>query len=118
MKILSNYVHGIIDYTTVVIFLLGPQVMGFGGTAAQISYALAAIHFVMSFLTNMPLGAVKLIPMKLHSYVEFCVAPVLIGGSLLLPALASSAREFFAIMGALIFVVWLISHYRPETTAP
>src|SRR5271154_714915 len=111
MKILSDYAHGILDYVTVVIFLLAPHLIGFSGLAAIISYSLATVHLMMSLLTDMPLGAIKLIPMKLHSYVELCVAPVLIVGSLFLPATAFNAHWFFAAMGIVIFVVWLVSGY-------
>src|SRR5277367_3139102 len=103
MKILSDYAHGIIDYVTVIIFLLAPHIVGFGGTAAIISCALAFIHLAMTVLTDMPLGVIKLIPMKLHSHVELCVAPVLIVGSLLLPAVSSGTHGFFVIMGGVIF---------------
>jgi hypothetical protein len=111
MKILSDYAHGILDYATVISFLLAPHVLGFGGIAAIISYALATVHLLMSLLTDMPLGAIKLIPMKLHAYVELCVAPVLIVGSFLLSVISSGTHGFFTIMGMVIFAIWLLSGY-------
>jgi hypothetical protein len=63
MKVISDTAHGILDYLTVAIFALAPGVLGLSGFAALVSYALAAIHLVMTLLTNMPLGVLKIIPM-------------------------------------------------------
>jgi hypothetical protein len=67
MKVITDTNHGILDYVTVALFALAPSLFGFAGTAALISYALAAIHLTMTLLTDMPLGVIKIIPMKLHS---------------------------------------------------
>ena len=62
---------GILDYLTVAIFVLAPSILSLTGFAVLISYALAAIHLAMTLLTDMPLGAIKFIPMRLHALVEF-----------------------------------------------
>jgi hypothetical protein len=111
MKIISNPVHGILDYLTVAIFALAPSLFGFGGVAAVISYGLAGIHLAMTLLTDMPLGPVKLIPIKLHALVEMIVGPVLILAALLLPAIFDGGREFFLVMGFVILAVWFLSGY-------
>jgi len=109
MKIITDTNHGILDYVTVALFALAPSLFGFAGTAALISYALAAIHLTMTLLTDMPLGVIKVIPMKLHSIVEMLVGPVLVIGALALPNLVTGGRGFFVAVGAVIFVVWLLS---------
>jgi hypothetical protein len=55
---------------TVAIFVLAPSILGLTGFAALVSYALAAIHLAMTLLTDMPLGAIKIIPMRLHALIE------------------------------------------------
>jgi hypothetical protein len=117
MKVISDTNHGILDYLTVVIFALAPSLLGFGGVAALISYALAAIHLVMTLLTDMPLGPVKLIPMTLHAIVEMIVGPVLILAGLLLPAIFDGGREFFVAMGFVILAVWFLSGYGKPISA-
>jgi hypothetical protein len=117
MKIIPDHTHGIIDYATVLIFALAPDLLGFTGTAALISYALAGIHLAMTLLTSMPLGIFKIIPMKLHSVVELCVGSVLIIGAFAFPAVAAGAQPFFILMGVVIFLVWLFSHYGQTTRA-
>src|SRR5271163_94752 len=111
MKIISDQMHGVLDYLTVIIFALAPSLIGFTGVAAAVSYALAIIHLAMTLTTRMPLGVVKLIPMKLHSIVELVVGPVLLLGGLLGPTLPTASRTFFVVMGVVIFAVWGLSSY-------
>jgi hypothetical protein len=114
MKVISDKAHGILDYLTVAIFALAPAILGLTGYAALVSYALAAIHLVMTLLTNMPLGVLKIIPMRLHAVVEMLVGPVLVLAALLLPTILGDKREFFLVMGLVIVAVWLLSSYgRP-----
>ena len=117
MKIISDPIHGILDYLTVAIFALAPSLLGFDGVGALISYGLAVIHLAMTLLTDMPLGPVKLIPMKLHALVELIVGPVLILAALLLPAIFDGGREFFLAMGFVILADWFLSSYGKPITA-
>ena len=118
MKVISDTTHGILDYVTVAIFALAPGVLGLSGFAALVSYALAAIHLVMTVLTDMPLGVLKIIPIRLHALVEMLVGPVLVVAALVLPALLGDKREFFLVMGLVILAVWLLSSYGRPVAAP
>jgi hypothetical protein len=120
VKIISDQMHGVLDYITVIIFAIAPSLIGLTGVAAVVSYVLAIVHFSMTVTTNMPLGVVKLIPIKLHAIVELIVGPVLLVGGLAAPALSTDSRTFFVVMGAVIFAVWLLSSYgQPgEQTSP
>jgi hypothetical protein len=111
MKIISDTVHGVLDYVTVVLFTLAPSILSFAGMAALICYALAGIHLAMTLLTDMPLGVVKTIPMKLHALVEMVVGPVLVVGALALPTLVAGGQAFFVVVGVVIFAIWLLSQY-------
>jgi hypothetical protein len=114
MKVISDTTHGILDYVTVAIFALAPGILGLTGFAALVSYALAAIHLAMTLLTNMPLGVLKIIPMRLHALVEMLVGPVLVVAALALPTILGDKREFCLVMGLVILAVWLLSSYgRP-----
>jgi len=118
MKVVSDTAHGILDYLTVAIFALAPGILGLTGFAALVSYALAAIHLIMTLLTNMPLGVVKIIPMRLHALVEMLVGPVLVVAALVLPTLLGDKREFFLVMGLVILAVWFLSSYGRPAAAP
>jgi hypothetical protein len=111
MKVISDTTHGILDYITVALFALAPGLLGLSGTAALISYALAGIHLTMTLLTDMPLGVIKIIPMKVHAFVEMLVGPVLVIGAFALPTFVAGDREFFVAAGVVIFVVWSLSQY-------
>src|ERR1700733_2426275 len=110
MKVISDQVHAGLDYLTVVIFLLAPTVVDLSGIAAIVSYILAVVHLAMTLVTDMPSSLAKLLPLKLHSFVEVVVGPVLILGALILPTPAP-ARIFFVGMGVVILAVWLLSDY-------
>jgi hypothetical protein len=114
MKIISSKAHAALDYLTVVIFALAPTAIGLTGTSAIISYVLAAVHLSMTLVTDMPFGLVKIVPIRLHAYVELVVGPVLVIGGLLLGSPAQ-ARIFFVAMGVIIFAVWLLSSYDRST---
>jgi len=111
LKVISDTTHGILDYLTVAIFALAPSILGLTGFAALVSYALAVIHLAMTLLTNMPLGVIKIIPMRLHALVEVIVGPILVVAALVLPTILGDRREFFLVMGLVILAVWLLSSY-------
>lgn len=116
MKVLTQRVHGYLDYVVVVVFLAAPVVIGFSGLPATISYALAAIHLVLTLLTAFPLGIARLIPIALHSAIEFIVSIALIALPWLLGFTDDlPARSFYVTVGAVIFVVWLLTEYTDTT---
>ena len=118
MKVISDTTHGLLDYLTVAIFALAPTILGLSGVAALVSYALAAIHLVMTVLTDMPLGVLKIIPIRLHALVEMLVGPILVVAALVLPTLLGDKREFFLVMGLVILAVWMLSSYGRPAAAP
>jgi hypothetical protein len=118
MKILNSNIHGILDYAVVVAFAIAPAVLGLGGLPAIISYALAAIHLLLTLVTAFPLGAVKIVPLRVHGAIEFVVSIALLALPWLLNfASDMTARNFYVGAGILIFAVWLITDYRDEPKA-
>lgn len=109
-KFLSDKMHGILDYGVVIIFALAPSLLGIVDNAALLCYALAVIHLVMTLLTDMPLGVVKIIPIKLHGTIELIVGLALIVAAWAVATLISG-QLFFTLMGAVIFFVWVSSNY-------
>ncbi len=113
MKIISAKVHGCLDYAVVAGFLAAPSLFDITGLPAVIAYVLAAVHLALTLFTNFPLGAVKVIPLKIHGFVELAVGPSLI----ILPFLLgfteqTSAAAFYGISGILIFAVWMFTDYE------
>ena len=67
MKFISPKIHGFIDYLVVVFLLASPTFFGFTGLVAIFTYALGAVHLLLTAFTNYPLGIVKVIPVNLHA---------------------------------------------------
>src|SRR5688572_16692380 len=78
MKILSPYVHGILDFVVVIAFALAPTLLGFAGTPRTLCYVLAVVHAAMTLLTAFPLGAIKIIPFPTHGVIELVAAVFII----------------------------------------
>ncbi|MGI0014624.1 MAG: SPW repeat domain-containing protein [Nitrososphaera sp.] len=117
MKILNARTHGYLDYVTVILFLGAPTVLGLTGIPAILAYALAIIHFVMTLVTDFPLGVVKLIPFPIHGWVERVVGPLLIIVPFVLGfSTDSTARNFYVAIGVVIVLVGLVTDYKGTET--
>lgn len=77
MKIISSKMHGVLDYLVVIFLLVSPTLFKMHGQLCTFTYALAAIHFLLTILTRFELGLIKIIPFPLHGVIEFFVAIVL-----------------------------------------
>jgi len=117
LKFLNDRVHGMLDYGVVLALALAPVGFGITDASAILCYALAAIHLAMTLLTDMPLGIVKLIPLKLHAAVELVVGFALIAVAWIFGELLRSGQLFFTVMGAAIFFVWVASNYGDRARA-
>ncbi|MGB6175653.1 MAG: hypothetical protein WBF43_04795 [Methylocella sp.] len=118
MKPISLTFHGAIDYLAVLSFAAAPAVIGLSGWPAVLSYALAGVHLLMTLLTDFPAGAIKLVAVTLHSWVERIVGPVLIILAFLpLNGATQNARIFFGVMGVVILSVERLTAYRSITDA-
>ena len=118
MKPISLTLHGAIDYLAVLIFAAAPAAIGLSGWPAVLSYALAGIHLLMTLLTDFPAGAIKLVPVALHHWVERIVGPALIILAFVpLNGATQNGRIFLGVMGAVILAVERLTDYRSITKA-
>jgi len=111
MKFISPKNHGIIDYLMVIILLASPAFFGFTGTLAIFTYALAAVHLLLSVLTDYPLGVFKAIPVVIHATIEVLVGVVLIVLAYTLFKGNSDGKLFYVIFGTVILLTWLVTDY-------
>src|SRR5215208_4779146 len=89
MPLISTRTHGYMDYVVGIILIVAPYVLGFatGGPEQWVPMLLGAAAIVYSLLTRYKLGAIKLIPMRVHlgldmaSGVLLAVSPWLFGFS-------------------------------------
>lgn len=119
MNKLPPFAHGILDYLTVLYFFLAPYLFTLTPTIATISYLLGTVHLMLTLFTNFPLGIKKIIPFRVHGFIELIVSVLL----MLLPLLMGEAVTFydslfFIITGAAILLVWILSRYKPKPVSP
>ena len=80
MSLIPPRLHGILDYATVVFFLLAPTLFSntlFGGTIT-LCYVLAVVHLTMTLLTDFPLGMAEVISLGVHGVIELIVSIALV----------------------------------------
>lgn len=118
MKAISARAHGVIDYLTVALFALAPTLFGLTGTAATLAYALAAVHLVMTLITNFPMGVAGVVPLRVHGIVELLVAMSLMGIGMFNFGTDTTAGLFYLLIGLVILVVWVLSSYREMDLPP
>jgi hypothetical protein len=112
MKVFTPRTHGYLDYVTVVAFGSAPSVLGLHGLPGMIAYVLAAVHLALTLITAFPLGAVALVPLRIHGAIELVVSIALVALPWVLSFSTDSvARTFFMGAGIVIFAVWLLTHY-------
>ena len=110
LRFLTDRVHGVLDYAIVVLFVLGPSLVGISGPAALNCYISGAVQLLLTLFTDMPLGVVKMIPLKVHGAVELIVGHGLIMAAWTVPGL-QDGQVILTLMGAAIFFLWVSSNY-------
>lgn len=113
MNSLNSKIHGVLDYLTVV-FLFGVGFSGyFSSYFSHLVMALGGIHLLLTVFTKFKMGIIKLIPLKLHGYVELAVSIVLIPTPFILGyADEVSAKLFTWIFAAVVFGLYILTKYE------
>jgi hypothetical protein len=117
MKPISPTAHGILDYLVCAFFALAPTLFDLHGTYATVCYLLAGGYLVVTLLTNMPLGAVKVIPFPVHGKLElisglaFIASPWIFGFA----NDNETARNLFVGAGLTFLVVYFLTDWYAQT---
>jgi hypothetical protein len=116
MKLFNARVHRILDFVTVVILVLTPIVAGLGGLIALVLFLLAAVHLILTLATRFP-GGGGVVSFWIHGVIELVVSIALVGAPFFFGfGPGSPARRAYVFLGALIFLVWLLTDYREAST--
>jgi hypothetical protein len=110
--------HGILDYTTVLLLILSPHLFGMQFAATVFTYSLAFIHLVLTLLTDFEMGLLRIIPLHIHGAIEVLLSIVLV-------IVANVFRiwndvisfYYYLIFAGVLFIVWLFSTYNPASAA-
>ena len=118
MGLLGQRPHAALDLVTVAIFVLAPALLGFGGAAAAVAFALAGVHLVMTVATDFDFTPLSLVPLRLHGAVELVVGVVLAIVPWLLGGMFATVEQvFFTVLGLVILVVWGFTRYAAAEPA-
>jgi hypothetical protein len=118
MKLISAGVHRVLDFATVVILVLTPLVAHLGGLVAIALIVLAVVHLLLTLVTRFSPGGSGTVSFWVHGIIELVVAVALVAAPFLFGfGPGSPARRGYVFLGALIFLVWLLTQYRETTTA-
>lgn len=117
MKAISPTLHGVIDYGTCAFLALAPTLFNLQGTYATVCYVLAAGYLVISLLTNMPLGAARMIPFPVHGKLELVSGLVFIASPWLFGFANDNetARNLFVALGVVFLVVYFLTDWYAQT---
>ncbi|MEO7041331.1 MAG: hypothetical protein ABI035_03635 [Gemmatimonadaceae bacterium] len=110
MKLLPASVHRSLDMLAVLCFLGAPILLGLTGRPAMVSYALAAIHIIVTLATKFPDTGHRPVSLRVHGGIELVVGIALI----VLPWLAGwngTARTYYVTAGIILLIVWAVSNY-------
>lgn len=115
---LNSKIHGIVDYLVVLFLWSAPTLFGLPETTALFTYVLGGIHLTLTILTDFEFGIVKVIPLKLHGWIELIVSIALIGGAFYLGSLEGNlARNFYLGFALAVFLTWLVTDYQTKAVS-
>lgn len=112
MKVINSKVHGILDYATVVFLLLSPTLFAMDGTLATFTYILGVVHFLLTILTAFEPGLIRIIPFRVHGWIELVVAVALTGVAFWFNSIGNTTGfYFYLLLAVVIFVVYLLTDF-------
>jgi hypothetical protein len=116
LPLISVRLHGWLDELVVLVYLAGALLLKLQGPARGIALGGAALHFLLTRLTAYPQGSVRVIPFRVHAFIELGEGAAVLAATLVLagnqPVLA---RLFLGLMGAAQFGAFAFSDYGPRT---
>jgi len=110
--LLGPRLHGWLDDAVVATYVIGALVVGLGGAALGVALGAAAVHFILTRLTNYPQGTFKLIPFRTHAFIELAEGVAVLVSACVLSDAPANVRVFIALMGISQFLAFSFSDYR------
>ncbi len=118
MRFMDTRTHGYADYLVGIVLILAPYILGFAdGSAAQwVPQILGAGAIVYSLLTDYELGAVRVMPMRVHLFLDIA-SGLLLAASPWLFGFADRVFWPHLIFGLFEIGAGLMTQTVPATTA-
>jgi hypothetical protein len=116
LPLIGARLHGWLDDLVVLVYLLGTFLLPLHGAARAVGLTGAAVHFLLTRFTNYPQGTFKLIPFRVHAFIELGEGlGVMAVTALALTALPRTPFAFLITMGALQLGAFAFSNYDPAS---
>jgi hypothetical protein len=113
--IIGARLHGILDEVVAAVYVLGAYVLGLHGAALGVALGGASVHFLLTRFTDYPEGTWKVIPFRVHAFIELGEGLLVLSAvAVLLGASPPATRGFLAAMGASQFAAFGFSDYGPR----
>jgi len=114
MKFITKKMHAFLDYPVAIALIGLPFLLSLGNSnplALQISVATGIAAFMLTLLTDHHLGAIRVIPYRLHLIVDFSVAIIFIAAPFVFSFEGIDAYYYWVIGVTVLSVVGL---HKPE----
>jgi len=113
MQPIGSILHGVLDYSIVLALLISPRLIGLPELSSNVAYTFGAALLALTLATNFKMGALRLIPLFIHGWIELSIFSVLAGVSFYLYEIdGEPARNFLLIISFLMLTNWLLTDYR------
>lgn len=112
MNRLTPNIHGVLDYATVLFLFISPSLFTMSEPAQYFTYTLGTVHLLLTIFTNFELGLIRIVPLKLHGWIELIVAIALIAVAFYFRNSGDAlAFYYYLIFAIVLFAVWILSDY-------
>jgi hypothetical protein len=119
IKIISPTVHSLFDYAFFVLFVVAPSVFELTGVFAYGAYGLALAYFLLSITTRYVGGLFDVLSLRVHAVLELLIALGMIASPWLFQFAGQPVvRNLFVLFGVVIFIVWILTRYKPQSPSP
>jgi hypothetical protein len=109
--------HGWLDDIVAATYLLGMFLLGLQGPARAAALAGAVVHFTLTRFTAYPQGTFKIIPFRVHAFIELGEGVGMLIVAACLSGTPIVARGFLVFMGLSQFAAFGFSDYRTPAAA-
>ena len=105
--------HGVIDYGLVALMAAGPALAGLDRRARAVSWGFAGIVGAINALTDHPVGLRRVIPLRIHGWLDLAAVPAFVGLPIATGAVADRrARAAWATALALLGATYALTDYE------
>ena len=120
LPLIGPRLHGWLDDLVALLYVAGALILGLHGLALTVALGGAAVHFTLTRLTNYPQGTLKLIPFRVHAFIELSEGIAVLAATwLLVHDAAALERGFLTVMGLTQFGAFALSDYSwPPPLSP